>query len=72
MKKKVYSIDNKSYLTYSFVEETYEDDKIELKFYDIQSFNFFGKTSLKVNSFCGYGDKFFQLYSKIFFISWLL
>ena len=60
-KKKVYSIDNKSYLTYSFVEETYEDDKIELKFYDIQSFNFFGKTSLKVNSFYGYGDKFFQL-----------
>ena len=43
MKKKVYSIDKKSYLTYSFVEETYEDNKIELKFYAIQSFNFLVK-----------------------------
>ena len=68
MKKKVYSIDKKSYLTYSFVEETYEDNKIELKFYDIQSFNFLVKLVWKLILFVVMETNFFNYIQKYFLL----
>ena len=60
-KKKVFPVDNKCYLTYSLFEENY-DNKIEIKFYDIKSFLFFGKTQFNFNTFSYMNsDKFFQL-----------
>ena len=48
-KRKIFPIDNINYLTYSLFEETF-DNKIELKFYDLSSFNFFGRIYFKTNS----------------------
>ena len=65
-KRKIFPIDNMNYLTYSYIEETF-DNKIELKFYDLSSFNFFGRINFKVTNHTYYryssliNDKFFEL-----------
>jgi hypothetical protein len=63
-KRKIFPIDNMNYLTYSYIEETF-DNKIELKFYDLSSFNFFGRINFNANNSSYYrnsnNDKFFEL-----------
>ena len=63
-KRKIFPIDNMNYLTYSYFEETFEN-KIELKIYDLNSFNFFGRINFNANNSSYYrnsnNDKFFEL-----------